>query len=85
MTKEQRQRYKNNYIAKNEKRFKENRRKYNKQYYARTRKYQYSNWTEEMDRLVLEHKITDTEISKLISKSVMAIQVRRWRLKKYEK
>lgn len=84
MTKEQRRIYKKNYREKNEKKFKDNRSKYNKKYYARTRKYNYSKWTEEMDKIVLEHKITDTEISKLISKSVMAIQVRRWRLKKYE-
>ncbi len=84
MTKEQRRIYKKNYRERNEKKFKDNRSKYNKQYYARTRRYGYSKWTEEMDKIVLEHNITDTEISKLINKSVMAIQVRRCRLKKYE-
>ena len=84
MMKEQRRKYKKNYRERNETEFKAKRSKYNKLYYARTRKYNYSKWTKEMDKIVLEHKITDTEISKLISKSVMAIQVRRWRLKKYE-
>ena len=36
-----------------------------------------------MDKKVLEHKITDTELSKIIKKSVMSIQVRRWKLRKY--
>jgi len=39
----------------------------------------------EMDKIVLQHHITDTEISELIGKSVMAIQVRRWRLKNHDR
>ena len=68
---------------KNREKYKVNRRRYNKKYYARTRKYNYIRWTKEMDNMVLEHKITDTEMSDIIDKSVMAIQVRRWRLKRY--
>ena len=42
-------------------------------------------WTAEQDKMVLEHLITDTELSKIIQHSVKAIQVRRCRLKKKNK
>lgn len=41
-----------------------------------------SGWTEDQDKLVLQHDITDTELSKLIGHSVKAIQVHRSRLKR---
>lgn len=43
-----------------------------------------SEWSVEQDKLVIQHDITDTELSKLIHHSVKAIQIRRSRLKKRE-
>lgn len=51
-------------------------------YYEKTAKYNPSPWTSEQDKAVLEHNITDTELSNLIGHSVKAIQIRRSRLKK---
>jgi len=82
---EQKIKYKTTYTRKRNERDKAKRREYNKKYYAKTRKYNYSKWNEEMDKIVLQHHITDTEISELIGKSVMAIQVRRWRLKNHDR
>lgn len=53
-----------------------------KRYYSKTEFYGPSTWTVEQDKMVLEHLITDTELSKIIRHSVKAIQVRRCRLKK---
>lgn len=53
-----------------------------KRYYSKTEFYGPSNWTVEQDKMVLDHLITDTELSKIIHHSVKAIQVRRCRLKK---
>ena len=44
-------------------------------------KYPSREWEEYEDRLVLEHKVTDRELSELIQRSVLAIQIRRSRLK----
>ena len=52
--------------------------------YAKTAKYLPKEWTEEDDALVLEHKMPDRELSKLIEHSVQSIQVHRSRLKKRE-
>ena len=53
-----------------------------KRYYDKTAKYNPNPWTSEQDKAVLEHNITDTELSNLIGHSVKAIQIRRSRLKK---
>lgn len=42
-------------------------------------------WTDEEVQLVLRHEITDTELSKKIGRSVMAIQVKRIIVKKGKK
>ena len=39
----------------------------NKRYYGKTEFYGPSNWTVEQDKMVLEHLITDTELSKIIN------------------
>ena len=41
-------------------------------------------WTEEEVRIVMEHKLTDTETAKMIMRSVKAIQVKRSRMKELE-
>ncbi len=41
------------------------------------RKYRRGAWTEYEDGLVMEHSITDTELSKLINRSVSSINGRR--------
>lgn len=56
-----------------------------KRYYNKTNFHCSSIWTAEQDKMVLEHLITDTELSKIIQHSVKAIQVRRCRLKKKNK
>ena len=53
-----------------------------KRYYSKTGSYGPSTWTVEQDKMVLEHLISDTELSKIIHHSVKAIQVRRCKLKK---
>lgn len=45
-------------------------------------KRKYIPWTEYEYKLILEHKITDFELSKQIGRSVQAIQEQRTRLKK---
>lgn len=52
-----------------------------KRYYTKTAIYDPSSWTLEHDKMVLDHKISDTELSSKIHHSVNAIQKRRWRLK----
>ena len=56
-----------------------------KRYYNKTKFHCSNVWTAEQDKMVLEHLITDTELSKIIQHSVKAIQVRRSRLKKKNK
>ena len=56
-----------------------------KRYYNKTKFHCSNVWTAEQDTMVLEHLITDTELSKIIQHSVKAIQVRRCRLKKKNK
>ena len=51
-------------------------------YYAKTAIYEPNSWTSDQDKLVLEHNITDFELSALIGHSVRAIQIRRCKLKK---
>ena len=50
--------------------------------YARSANYGHNEWTHEEDSMVLEHSISDRELSEIIHHSVQAIQVRRCRLKK---
>lgn len=50
-------------------------------YYSKTAIYERRPWTYAEDKQVLEHKITDTELSAKIKRSVKAIQIRRTRLK----
>ena len=59
--------------------------KQKKRYYAKTAIYGSRPWTFEEDKMVIEHSITDTELSKIIRHSVNAIQKRRYRLKKIKK
>lgn len=54
----------------------------NKRYYDKTAIYDPTRWTLEHDKAVLDHIITDTELSSIIGHSVRAIQIRRSRLKK---
>lgn len=53
-----------------------------KRYYDKTAKYAPNPWTVDQDKAVLEHSITDFELSTIIGHSVHAIQIRRSRLKK---
>lgn len=65
----------------------ESQKKYNLEYYRRTTysaRY-HKRWEEQEDVLVLLHKITDTELSYLIERSVSSIQMRRCRLKRLGK
>lgn len=53
-----------------------------KRYYAKTAIYAPRRWTYEEEMMVLEHSITDTELSSKIGRSVGSIQKRRSILKK---
>ncbi len=60
-------------------------RKQRKRYYDKTSNlYPPKPWTAAEDAMVIEHKITDSELSAKIERSVRAIQHRRVRLKKTE-
>lgn len=52
-----------------------------RKYYAKTRVAGYKRWTEEEDKMVLAHIMTDTELSQKIGHGVAAIQRRRYYLK----
>lgn len=67
----------NEYRKKNREKRNESRKKN----YQQTAKYMRRIWSDEEDKLVLEHSITDRELSQKIERSVEAIQVRRTRLK----
>lgn len=62
--------------------FRKTRNAQRKRYYDKTSIYPPSRWTAEQDEKVLEHSITDSELSKIIGHSVRAIQHRRSRLKR---
>lgn len=54
-----------------------------KRYYSQTSfKYLRRPWSDTEDKLVVEHKITDRELSKQIERSMSAIQSRRAKLKR---
>lgn len=55
---------------------------YYKRYYGKTAVYEPHLWSNAEDAMVLEHSITDHELSEKIGRSVKAIQIRRSRLKK---
>lgn len=55
-----------------------------KRYFDKTAIYKSRRWTDVEDVIVLEHKKTDMDLSKLLQRSVKAIQVRRVKLKKWE-
>ena len=74
---------KNKMHYKDEEKYKKVRNAQRKRYYRKTaNKYPIRPWTAYEDRKVLEHSITDTELSALIERSVATIQTRRCRLKK---
>lgn len=54
--------------------------RYKQAYYKKTSKYGRKKWTKEEDSLVMEHKISDRELSELIERSMMSITMRRYRL-----
>lgn len=63
--------------------WKKTRYKQNKRYYSKTA-YNVNHrkkWTDEEIKLVLEHVISDTELSRLIGRSVGAIQKKRYKMK----
>ena len=53
----------------------------NKRYYKKTAIYGKVPWQKAHDKMVLEHTIPDSELSKKIGHSVQAIQCRRYKLK----
>ena len=53
-----------------------------KRNYSQTAQYKRRDWIPEEDEAVLKQDITDRELSKIISRSVQSIQIRRSRLKK---
>lgn len=62
--------------------FQKTRYRQRKKYYEKTaRKYDPRPWNKVDDKMVLEHKISDTELSEKLKRSVKAIQNRRYVLK----
>lgn len=59
---------------------------YEKKYYNKTTnaKNRYSRWSKEEDNLVIKHNIPDRELSKILGRSMKAINVRRAKLKRRE-
>lgn len=61
----------------------ERKRAEHKRYYAKTAfKYERREWTDDEDKLVLIHRIPDSELSRIIRRSMKSISNRRWRLRK---
>lgn len=70
------------YEAKGEgEKFREMRNASRKRNYEQTAKYERRIWTDEEDKRVLAHDISDRQLSSEIRRSVQAIQIRRTRLK----
>ena len=65
---------------KDKKKYAETRYEQNKRYYAKTSTFTRMPWDSYQDKLVLDHKMTDTEISHITGHSVKAVQMRRHRL-----
>lgn len=56
---------------------------YNKRYYAKTANiYPKRPWTEEETQLVMQHNLTDRELSELLKRSMSAIQYKRHKTNK---
>lgn len=62
----------------------EYKRRYQRGYRKRTGTYEPREWTDHEINLVLAQKMTDRELSKLIKRSIAAIQIKRSRLRKEE-
>lgn len=62
--------------------YKQTRNAQRKRYYKKTANYEKRSWTEEENKRVLDHNISDTELSSEIKRSVQSIQIQRSRLKK---
>jgi len=64
--------------------FRETKRAQKKRYYAKTQnaKNKYKRWKPSELQLVIEHKITDTQLSELLGRSVASIQIARGNYKK---
>lgn len=64
---------------------KKHRKDYNKRYYARTSGSAHNSreqWTEKEIKMILAREVSDTELAKVLGRSVRAIQVQRCKLKK---
>ncbi|MCC8103444.1 MAG: hypothetical protein LIP11_14700 [Clostridiales bacterium] len=71
-------------IPKTEK-YRQQRKEQKKRYYAKTANlYPARPWTEEETRMVMDHRIPDSELSVLIRRSMKSIQEKRRREKKNE-
>lgn len=68
------------------KKFRETCNKQTRKYYDKTvnAKNKRKLWTKKDEELILEHKILDRELSKILGRSMKAIHVRRTKLKKGE-
>lgn len=64
------------------KKYRKTRNAQRKRYYKKTANYEKRSWTEEENKRVLDHNISDTELSSEIKRSVQSIQIQRSRLKK---
>lgn len=71
---------------KNKDKYREYAKRCHRNYRKNTGAYLYEKrlWTDYEDKLIMEHAMTDRELSVKIQRSVGAIQLRRWRLKKEE-
>lgn len=68
-------------MRKSDERRRERRRAEHRRYYAKTAfLYKPRPWSEMEDRLVLAHVIPDSELSKMVERSMKSISNRRWRL-----
>lgn len=74
-------------LYKDMERYRETKGKYYSRYYKATENARNSGkcWTAAEDKLVIEHSISDRELSKTIGRSMKAILVRRAKLKKVER
>lgn len=68
-------------------RYRETKQNYYRRYYKTTEnaRNKRKRWSGDEDKLIIEHSITDRELSEIIGRSMKAILVRRTRLKKAEK
>ena len=66
--------------------FREYRNRSKLRYYGKTKnaRNRYQKWTEEETAMILAREHTDTELSKILGRSVMSIQVKRIKTKRME-